>query len=152
MLHRGKPKIFNFYLNFFVIKFGGSNCASKVALTCPSNCNNNGVCDTSTGLCACKAGFSGATCSPCVDVKATECPTLRMSYCDATNANFNYMKAYCQRFCGDLGYQTGFEGCYVPRDPIKYPCKYLEDQYSASSCAQYVTYCKDVNNPQIKRK
>ena len=34
-----------------------------IELTCPADCSNSGVCDTSSGLCSCDTGRHGSDCS-----------------------------------------------------------------------------------------
>lgn len=77
-----------------------------------------------------------------------------MNFCNSTNVNFNYMKGKkrnfflytinyflenCQQYCGDMGFSEGFNNCYIPRNYIVYPCKYLSDQFS--NCPTLGAFC-----------
>ena len=77
-----------------------------------SDCPNGGTCDLASGACKCAPGFLAPKCEPCKDLK--DCSKLDPSFCDVSSQNFNYMKAYCQKFCGSKGKKTGFELCYIP--------------------------------------
>ena len=50
-------------LYIFAAIFNHSDFLSFAELTCPSDCNNAGICDTSTGQCSCDIGRHGADCS-----------------------------------------------------------------------------------------
>jgi hypothetical protein len=61
---------------------GGAQGADCGALSCPGNCGGNGKCDTSTGVCACGRGWSGASCTTAAPPQTTIVTTVNRHVVD----------------------------------------------------------------------
>jgi hypothetical protein len=62
-------------LIYFILAFGFILITiffSKLK-SCPSNCSNNGVCNTSTGVCSCNTGYTGNDCNIQKGVEGSAC-------------------------------------------------------------------------------
>ena len=89
--------------------FGGSFCEQRSCANSPLNsleCGSYGVCDRSSGLCSCTAGYIGATCDDAVD-----CGSTVDSVADSASScvgNTAFGGSPCQVECR-AGYTRGVE-------------------------------------------
>jgi hypothetical protein len=61
---------------------GGAQGADCGALGCPGNCGGNGKCDSSTGVCACGRGWTGASCTTAAPPQTTIVTTINRHVID----------------------------------------------------------------------